>query len=380
MVLSLPWSISREGQGFAEDVAEMKRPFRMWFALGCGVFLSVAASGTAMAQDSLTVVSWGGAYTKSQVEAYHKPFTEITGVNIRSEDYHGGLAQIKSQVDSGNVTWSVVNVALSDAMRGCEAGLLEPIPTSILPTALDGTRVEADFIPGMLRACAVGTVVWSTVFAYHGDTFKGKTPNRLQDFFDTTTFPGKRGLRKSPRVALEWALMADGVPVDRVYEVLSTEAGVNRAFTKLDTIKADTVWWEIGTQPPQWLDQGDVVMTSTYNGRIYKAVIEGKNFVTVWDGQIWDQDLWAIPKGAEPLKTIHQFIAFSTDTQRLADQAKYMAYGPGRKSSLQLIGDAIKPHLPTAQVNFKHALQHDSTWWADNNDEINQRFAAWLAK
>ena len=53
-----------------------------------------------MAQDSITVVSWGGAYTKSQVEAYHKPFTAKTGINVVSEDYNGGIAEVKAQAMS----------------------------------------------------------------------------------------------------------------------------------------------------------------------------------------------------------------------------------------------------------------------------------------
>ena len=35
--------------------------------------------------DSLTAVSWGGAYTKSQLEAYHKPFEKKTGIKMNSE-------------------------------------------------------------------------------------------------------------------------------------------------------------------------------------------------------------------------------------------------------------------------------------------------------
>lgn len=353
-----------------------------WFLGVAVVALSVAVTqGTARAQESLTIVSWGGAYTRSQVEAYHKPFEAMTGVKLLSEDYNGGLAQVKAQVDTGHVTWSLVDVELSDALRGCEEGILERIPTSILPPAPDGTQAKQDFLPGMLQECGVGTIVWSTVFAFDGDALHGDRPTTLKDFFDTKRFPGKRGLRKSPRVNLEWALMADGVPASAVYDVLSTEAGVARAFAKLDTIKADTVWWEAGAQPPQLLADGEVVMTSAYNGRLYNAVVkEGKNFVIVWDGQVWDADLWVIPKGAKPLKTIYRFIAFSTDTQRLADQTKYISYGPARKSSMQLVSKAVKPHLPTEQSNFAKALQNDFEWWADHNDEMNQRFAAWLAK
>lgn len=103
---------------------------------------AVAATlgGTAMAADSLTVVSWGGAYTKSQVEAYHKPFTAKTGINIVSEDYNGGIAEVKAQVEAGNVTWDIIDVELSDAVRGCDEGVFEPIDASILPA---GSRRHA---------------------------------------------------------------------------------------------------------------------------------------------------------------------------------------------------------------------------------------------
>ncbi len=342
--------------------------------------LSMSLSAV-QAAESLTVVSWGGAYTKSQVEAYHKPFEKMTGVKILSEDYNGGLAQIKAQVDSGNVTWDVVDLELSDVVRGCDEGLLEEIDWSILPPAPDGTPAEEDFIEGALHDCAVGTIVWSTVFAYDADRFTGEKPSTIADLFDVEKFPGKRGLRKNPKVNLEWALMADGVPVDEVYDVLSTEEGVDRAFAMLDKIKDHVVWWEAGAQPPQLLADGEVVMTSAYNGRLYNAIFkENKPFVIVWDGQVWDLDLWGIPKGSDGGETALEFIKFSTDTQRLADQALYISYGPVRKSSMAIVNEDIKPHLPTAPENFKNALQNDWEWWADNQDEMNERFNAWLAK
>ena len=85
--------------------------------------MSAFTAGSAVAAD-LTVVSWGGAYTKSKVEAYHKPWMSKTGKSIVSEDYGGGIAEIKAQVESGNVTWDVVDVELSDAIRACDEGLL----------------------------------------------------------------------------------------------------------------------------------------------------------------------------------------------------------------------------------------------------------------
>ena len=66
----------------------------------------------------------------------------------------------------------------------------------------------------------------------------------LSDFFNLDAFPGKRGLRKSPKANLEMALAADGVASADIYEVLGTDEGVDRAFAKLDTIKDSVIWWK----------------------------------------------------------------------------------------------------------------------------------------
>ena len=356
-----------------------------------GLSAAVAATvfglaSVAVAADAITVVSWGGAYTKSQIEAYHKPFTTKKGIKINSVDYNGGLAEVKAQVEAGNVTWDVVDVELSDAVRGCDEGLLEKIDHSQLPAAPDGTPATKDFIDGALTDCAVANIVWSTIYAYDTTKVKG-SPATMADFFDTSKFPGKRGMRKTPKANLEMALIADGVAAADVYKVLGSADGVDRAFKKLDTIKKDIVWWEAGAQPPQLLADGEVVMTTAYNGRIFNAIAEEKKpFEIVWDGQVFDLDLFVIPKGAKNKEAAMEFIKFSTDTQRLADQAAWISYGPARKSSNPLIGKHatagidMAPHMPTAPANFKNVVQNDFEFWADRQDELNERFNAWLAK
>ncbi len=362
----------------------MKSTLKILSMAAGALALSAAAASAA---DAITAVSWGGAYTKSQVKAYHEPFTKETGVKINSVDYNGGIAEIKAQVEAGNVTWDIVDVELSDAVRACDEGLLETIDHSTLPPAPDGTPATEDFIEGTLHECAVANIVWSTIYAYDKNKFSGNAPKTIADFFDTKAFPGKRGMRKGPKANLEFALLADGVAAGDVYKVLSTPEGVDRAFAKLDTIKGDIVWWEAGAQPPQLLADGEVAMTTAYNGRIFNAVAnEDRPFEIVWDGQVWDLDLWVIPKGAPNKETALKFLKYSTDTQRLADQAKYISYGPARKSSAPLVGKfdgkdiEMGPHMPTAPDNMKNALQNNFEWWADNQDSLNERFNAWLAK
>lgn len=341
----------------------------------------VLASPISMAADSLTVVSWGGAYTHSQIEAYVKPYAKQTGIHLNVEDNDGGLARIRAQAESGNVNWDVIDLMLPEVEIGCDEGLLEPIDASLLAPAPDGTPASEDFMDGTLHECGVGTIVWSTVLAYSTSRFGSEAPQKIEDLFDVGRFPGKRGLRKSPEVNIEWALMADGVPPEEVYGVLSTPEGIDRAFAVLDGIREDVIWWTSGAQPLQLLADGDVAMTSTYNGRLFNAIAaEGLPFETVWDGQVWDIDLWGIVRGSRNLKLAIDFIRFSTDTQRLADQTRWISYGPVRYSSAPLVPDDMKPHIPTSPENFQRALQHDFRWWADYGDEMRERFDAWLAR
>ncbi len=344
--------------------------------------VSALASCIAMANDSLTVVSYGGSLATAQIEAVHKPFAKETGIKVISEDYSGGIAQVKAQVDTKKITWDVVDMELPNAVRACNAGLLERIdPDKDLAPGANGKPASEDFIPGALSDCAVASIVWTTAVAFNTQAFKGEQPTTLKDFFDIKTFPGKRSLRKAPQVNLEWALLADGVPRDEVYATLETEEGLERAFAKLDTIKSQVIWWEAGAQPPQLLADGQVVMASAYNGRIYDAQVKEKQpFKIIWDGQMYDMDVWTIPKGTPKKQEALKYLRFATQSAVLADQSKYIAYGPTRESSQSLVVADVKPHLPTTPENFTTALQVDSTWWADHADELNERFNAWLSK
>ena len=353
-------------------------------SLSLGLALGLSAGG-AQAEDAITVVSWGGAYTASQVEAFHKPFTEKTGIIIQSTDYDGNVAPVKAQTLSGNVTWDVVDVELPDAIRLCDEGALELIDAAALSPAPDGTSAEEDFLDGTLYDCAVANVIWATVTAYNSTAFDGDAPTTIADFFDLDAFPGKRGMRKTARSNLEMALMADGVAPEDVYPLLETKEGRDRAFAKLDTIKDSVVWWDAGAQPPQLLADGEVVMTTAFNGRIFNAVHgEGQPFEIVWDGQVWDIDLWVIPAGTPKKAQAMEFIRFATGTEAMANQLSLIAYGPTRASALPLIGThpdygvEMLPNVPNAEANLTNALKTDPLFWADFSVELEQQFNAWL--
>lgn len=346
-----------------------------------GLVLVLFGSGLAHGEDRLTLVSWGGAYTRSQILAFVRPFEARTGTRVEVLDYSGGLDQIRDQVRSLNVRWDVVDLELSDALRGCEEGLLEKIDPARLAPAPDGAPATEDFFQGSLTECAVGTVIWSTVIAYDTQRLQSPAPRSIADFFDPEHFPGARGLRKTPKANLEWALIADGVDPAKVYDVLATPQGLDRAFAVMDRIKPYVVWWEAGSEAPRLLETGQVVMTTAYSGRIQDAISRrNAPYALLWDHQIWNIDLLAIPKGDRNHELAWQFIRFATEPAQLAAQTSHIAYGPVRRSALDQLPAARQPQLPTYHDNFDTALRLDARWWAQHFPRINQRFQSWLHK
>jgi putative spermidine/putrescine transport system substrate-binding protein len=346
-------------------------------------------SGIALAETTLVIVSWGGAYTASQQKAYHDPYMQANpDIKIVNDDSAAeGAAKLRAQVEAGNVSWDLLDSTAADAISLCDEGIVEEIDhDSQLAAAPNGAPASQDFGDLIVSPCFIPQIVYSTTFGYRTDKVE-TAPTTIKDVFDLEKIPGKRSLEKRPIGNLEWALLADGVPADEIYEVLSTSEGVERAFRKLDTIKAEVVWWTQGSQPVQLLADGEVVIASAFNGRLFDAIEAEKQPIgMMWDWQVFDLDGWVIPKGTKNIEEVLEFVKFATDTQRLADQAKYISYGPARASSAPLVGMHAElgidmaPHMPTNPENSKNTLLFNYEWWADNRDDMNERFQAWLAE
>ena len=350
-----------------------------------------AMSATAALAEDMTIVSWGGSYTASQQAAYHDPYSAKTGVNIINDASSGeAVAKLRAMSEAGNITWDVVDVVAADALRLCDEGLaLEIDADTQLADAPDGTKAKDDFGDLMVNECFIPQIVYSTTFGYRKDLVGSTAPTSVCSVFDTAAYPGKRSLEKRPINNMEWALMCDGVAKADVYDVLATDEGQARAFAKLDTIKGDVIWWSAGADTPQLLADGEVIMGSTYNGRLFALIEEqGQNVGMLWDGQVFDLDGWIIPAGLSDERKARalDYVYFATDTQRLADQAKYISYGPARKSSAPLVskhatlGIDMAPHMPTDPNNAKNTLLYNYSFWADYRDDIDAKFQAWLAK
>lgn len=359
--------------------------------------LTVAAGTAVTAQDmanSMTLVSWGGAYQASQDKAYLQPYlANNPGVTATwDESSAEAVAKLRAMNEAGNITWDLVDVVASDSMRLCDEGLAMEIDhDTMLAAAPDGTPASEDFGDLIVSDCFIPQIVYSTTFGYRTDMVPAGTepPSSVCDVFDLAKYPGKRSLQKRPIDNMEWALYCDGVAKEDIYPTLSTEEGVNRALAKLGTIKDQVVWWSAGAETPQLLADGEVFIGSTFNGRLFSAIAEqGQPIAMLWDMQSFDLDGWIVPAGLpeDRLARVMDFLKFATDTQRLADQAAFISYGPARASSAPLVGKhaelgiEMAPHMPTDPANAGNTHIYDYEWWADNRDDLDAKFQAWLAQ
>jgi len=348
--------------------------------VGAACTALVAATLTmwpAHAQDrKVTVVGWGGSYQDATRDVFMKPFEKATGVKVLEDSWNGETGKIKAMVQAGNAHWDVVFANFSDAIVGCEQGFLEPIDPSIIASI-------KDFVPGTVHKCGVPLNVWGLVTGYNEGkvplSWGDRRPKTLEDFFDLSKFPGPRGVRRNPGMTIEMALMADGVPAEKVYEVLSTPSGIDRALRKLDTIRGSTVFWTTNAQPGQLLADGEVAMSMIHNGRVYAANKEGKKIVPIWDRQIVGTETLIVVKNKNTRESM-AFVKYVLAPELMGEFTKYYPYGPSRTSGAAYVNKDIVAYLPTREDRMKNSLRRDDEWWEDNRDKVLQKWDAWLAK
>lgn len=334
------------------------------------VFMFFCKKKEELEQQELVVVSYGGAYQEAQRKAYFEPFEKMTGIKIREETHTGDFAKIKAMVDSGNVVWDVIDVEAYMVIRGAEQNLFEEIDYSQIP--------KDEIIPEGIHRYGIANCFWSTVLCYNTDHFPEGVPHpsSWEDFWDVNKFPGPRALRKDPVANLEFALLADGVEKDQIYPI-----DVDRAFKSLDKIKEYiTVWWEAGEQPAQLLSSGEVFMSTAWNGRIYNAKKEGKPVEAEWNEGILSTDWWVIPRGSKNRDIAMKFIEFASQSASQAEYPKYIPYGPVNLTAISLIGKSLLPDLPTSPENREKQIIINSKWWIEHQEEIIERWNAWMLK
>src|SRR4051812_49030060 len=112
-------------------VVDRRRFLKASVAAAGAVGLAPAIIGRrAAAQEKVLFVNtWGGSWTEAEDVAFYKPFTEQTGIRIRTVA-PVSFAKLKAQVQSGNYEWDCSNAGMVEYEQAMHEGLLEPVDLS----------------------------------------------------------------------------------------------------------------------------------------------------------------------------------------------------------------------------------------------------------
>ncbi|BBD09245.1 ABC transporter substrate-binding protein [Desulfovibrio ferrophilus] len=334
---------------------------RVLFAMA----LCLLAVTTTAQAETITVCSYGGTYNKALEEAFAKPFTAETGIEVVFVSFPN-YAKMKAQVQSGNVEWDVVEPSINGYVLGAHDGLFEPLDLSGIPVD--------DFVKGGIQPYGVSTVYYSHNVAYRTDVWPaGQGPKTWADVWNTKKFPGPRAVKYTAYSNLEAALLADGVPPSEIYPI-----DVDRAFKKLDELKPHIkVYWKNGAHAQQVMRAHEADTGSFAAGRMLDLAKDGVPVVPEWNGAVVDLDYLVILKGCKHKDAAMKFIKYTTDPKRQAKLAMASYYGPSNLKAYDYIPEDMARQMPSHPDNMKNAVIIDGEWYREHGKEVTARWEAW---
>ena len=312
----------------------------------------------------------GGAYEEAVVKAIVEPFTKATGIEVVKVP--ATLGKLLAMFESGNIELDVVDAGELGMISLSQKGALERINYKGWKLANPD-----DMDPLVRRDEMVGDIYFSSVLGYNTQSFPtGKQPRSWAEFWDLKKFAGSRMLADlaSGNIDLEFALLADGVPKDKLYPL-----DIERGFKSLDRVRpAIRKFWDTGALSAQMLVDKEVVLGSIWNGRLQAVADKGAPLAIEWNEASLQSQYWGVLKGAKNADNAQRFVDFACQPELQANLAKVIPYGPTNRQAFKSIPADIAARLPSSPEHRAKAFLQNGKWWADNRAKVSERWSQWL--
>ena len=325
----------------------------------------------------LVIVGWGGSLVKAQRKAYFEGFEKETGIKIK-DDTPPMTAKIKTMVESGNVTWDIVETDPAAILTLRKDNLLEQIDYG----KLDKREVESIY-PATRLPDGVGSKIYSFNIVYNTKAFPtGKHPKSWVDMWDGKKFPGGRTMNFGGGVTpqLEIALLGDGVAVDKIYPM-----DVPRAYASMAKLKPlVNKWYGSHSEAIQLVTSGESAIACTIGPRAIAAKREGAPLDVEFNQGKMSADHWCIVKGSKNRDAAHAFINYAIAAQRQAVMVRDVPYGPTNRKAIEHLKPAEARELPSSPENEKIQWWWQAQWWGEvvdgktNRERETEKFARWM--
>lgn len=346
---------------------------RRTFLTGASGMAAMAAGGSpvcARAAGRVVVRTVGGSFEAAVTKAHFEPFTRATGIEVIKVPATQG--KVLAMFESGNIEIDVMGSGELAMLQLSGKGALEPLHYESWKL----TNVE-DFDRDVVRKDMIALNYYSTVLGYNTQVFPtGKHPRNWTDFWDARRFPGPRMLADlvSGAIDLEFALLADGVPMNRLYPL-----DLDRGFKSLDRIRPlIRKFWDTGALSAQMLADREVVMGSIWNGRLQAVADKGAPLAVEWNQGMLQVHFWGVLKGARNRENAHRLIEFAMQAKNQAEQARHIPYGPANRKAFAHVGADVAARLPSFPEHKARQFLMNAQWWADHRSTVAERWSKWL--
>jgi putative spermidine/putrescine transport system substrate-binding protein len=275
---------------------------------------------------------------------------------------------VRLQVQSGKPTWDVVALGIGECVAGAKEGLFEPLDYAAIPNA-------SAFTPDLRAKDWTGGTVWASfVLTWNKDKYKDHPPQGWADYFDVKKFPGARAAYNAPRFMVEAALLADGVPKEKIYPM-----DLDRAFAKLKAFKQDvTVFYSSFGQAIDLVNNGEADMVPVLDARIVDAISKDAHWDFTFNQGIINGGCAAVVKGAPNKAGAMRVINEMIDPVLQANLTNYFVYGPMNPKVYDtgLIKPELAKRLNSYPDNMQRQLVLDPLWWGDHREQVQARWDA----
>lgn len=313
----------------------------------------------------VVITTGGGTWEAAQKKAYFEPFEKETGIKVVL--IHGEAGKLLASIERGKPEADLTNLSAGVLPSFLKRNALEKIDYKYFD------QETLDNMPAVLKHdYGVGALLYAIAMAYNEKEYPATKPRPQTwvEFFDTKTFPGPRGLsgcgdRLISGGTLEFAMLASGADPKSVYPI-----DLDRAYKKLAEIKPEIGrWWQMGGEAPQGLIDGELSISTAFNGRIYTARKQSAPVGLTWNQALVQYDYWIVPKKSPNFDNAMKFLAFVSRAKPQADFSNEMAFGPVNTKAFDFIKPEVAEWLPGAPSNVKQVIYQDYGWWTQADAE-----------
>lgn len=312
----------------------------------------------------------GGAYQAAMEKAIFGPFTEATGIAVVTQP--ATAAQVRAMVEARRVQIDVVDLGAIGQLALQKAGALQPIDYG----AFKLTNPQ-DVHDSVRLSHMVGNLYFATVLVYNTEVFSAQNhPRSWAEFWDVARYPGARTLadQTSGAAEFEFALLADGVPMDKLYPI-----DLDRAFASLSRIRPHVVkWWDTGAISAQLVERKEAVLGALWNGRAQDLIDKGAPLAIEWNQAKRQIQALSIVKDAPNAANALRFIDFALQPKIQAELTRHIAYGPTNKEAFKFVRPEDAQKLPSEPKHFEISFDQNQDWWGDNLADLGKRWQTWV--